>query len=238
MKFFRVLVGAFVYFCVATCIAQFVGLGMLWWKGTLQDGRALRMLASLQGVDLSQMALDLDRASRPRTEEQAAYQDVVDARVKASLDLDLRELSLDKAVSELASLESSVKTEKERYTKMKDALDARLKEIEDGVRAPALTEVQRTLEVMQPRQAKDQLLKMIEDDGMPDVVALMKALSAEKRKKIVAEFKSGDEPEKLYEILREIRKGEPDASFIRDARDQIKKFNAEKSPGTDTLGAR
>jgi ACT domain-containing protein len=74
---------------------------------------------------------------------------------------------------------------------------------------------------MQPEQAKGQLLKMLEDDAMEDVVTIVTNMPADKRKKILAEFKVGTDAEQLYEILKNIRKGEPIASTIQDARQSL-----------------
>jgi|TARA_B100000809_G_scaffold224369_1_gene234474 hypothetical protein len=44
------------------------------------------------------------------------------------------------------------------------------------------------MEAIQPKQAKEQLLKMIEDEAMDDVVSIIKGMALDKRKKIIQEF--------------------------------------------------
>jgi hypothetical protein len=88
-------------------------------------------------------------------------------------------------------------------------------------------ELQRTLEAIQPKQAKDQIMKMLEeyptefDQPLQDVVTIMKAMPLDKRRKILGEFKSEPEIEKLAVILREIRLGTPDTELIRGTRSQL-----------------
>ena len=74
---------------------------------------------------------------------------------------------------------------------------------------------------MRPEQAKEQLLKMLDDKAMGDVVTIVKNMPADKQKKIVAEFKEGSDADQLYQILKNIRAGEPVVSQIEDAREQL-----------------
>ena len=61
-----------------------------------------------------------------------------------------------------------------------------------------MKELQRTIEAMRPEQAKAQLLKMLDDEAMGDVVTIVKNMPADKRKKIIAEFKEGTDADQLY----------------------------------------
>ncbi len=65
-------------------------------------------------------------------------------------------------------------------------------------------EVQRALGVMQPKQAKDMLLRMVNDADpaqreavMRDVVTIIKSMPTDKFKKLTAEFKT-EEPYLVY----------------------------------------
>jgi hypothetical protein len=58
-----------------------------------------------------------------------------------------------------------------------------------------------------------------------DVVTILKAMPLDKRKKILAEFKSEEEAEKLHDILKQIREGVPDTALIRETRAQLAKFS-------------
>jgi hypothetical protein len=80
---------------------------------------------------------------------------------------------------------------------------------------------------MSPKQAKDQILKMLDepstvaDDPMQDVVTVLKSMADDKRKKLLGEFKTPEEADRLAEILREVRLGLPDSDVIRDTRNQL-----------------
>lgn len=228
-KLLNLLTGAVVYFCVGTVLAQAVGGAFVYSRVGFDRDKLFRLLAVVQNVDLESLRAKHEAAKLPEHSEQVSPEDVVRARLAKDLHLDLRETALDKALGELRTLEGKLKTDRERYDELKAGFDERLKEIERGASDLSLQEVQRTLEVIQPKQAKEQILRMLEEDeeeaarkAMTDVVTILKAMPLERRKKIIAEFKSAEDAEKLGEILKEIRLGEPEVSLIRGTREQVK----------------
>ena len=58
------------------------------------------------------------------------------------------------------------------------------------------------------------------------VVARFKNMPLEKRKKLVAEFKTDREAERLQEVLTQIRLGVPDIDTIRETRQQLDTFDS------------
>ena len=48
--------------------------------------------------------------------------------------------------------------------------------------------------------------------------AIIKSMALDKRKKLLAEFKAGDEPDKLADILKQILQGVPDTTIIDEVR--------------------
>jgi hypothetical protein len=215
----------FVAFALGTTISLIVLVAMLFWKGALTDDRLLGMIAALQGIQPLR-ATSADESNTVAA-EQPSLDQIMQSRLRASLDLDLRESAIDKSLGDLRTVESQIKTERERLDLWKLDFDQRLAKLETAATDAALLEVQRALEVMSPKQAKDQILKMLdepgaaEDDPMQDVVTVLKSMADDKRKKLLGEFKTPEEAEKLAEILREIRLGLPDSEIIRDTRNQL-----------------
>jgi hypothetical protein len=121
----------------------------------------------------------------------------------------------------------ALRTESARLDDWKRSFDQRLTDLQKATTDASLLEVQQTLEAISPKQAKEQIVKMLEepptphDDPMEDVVRILKAMPLDKRKKILAEFKDPQEVEKLHEILREVRLGGSDAELLRDTRSQL-----------------
>ena len=227
-KILSLLGGLFSYFCVATVIALVTAIVAMWFKGALDEERLYRVLASLHGVDVVTMQRELIREMKAPDMEQPSAATNMDQQLLKSLDLDLRELAVSKGIESLGAIETHLQIETNRFDDLKKAYAVKLKELEDEEKATSMKELQRTMEAIRPAQAKEQFLKMIEDDAMDDVVSLLKNMAIDKRKKIIAEFKQGADAEKLYEILKNIRLGEPIVSQIEDARDKLKQFGPTK----------
>ena len=210
---------------VGTTITLVVLLGMLWWKGVLADERVLAMLSALQGI---KAAPPIETTNVVNTDdEQPSPSQIRNVRLRSSLDLDLRESAIDKSLGDLRTLEKTLQSESARLDHWKKSFDEKLARLQTAATDTSLLEVQRTLEAIQPKQAKEQILLMLKepattsDDPMRDIVTIFKAMPLDKRKKILAEFKTTEEVEKLADILQEIRLGEPDAGLLRDARGQL-----------------
>jgi hypothetical protein len=210
---------------IGTLVSLVILLAMLWWKGALADERLLGMLAALQGIEplpAAPAAAHLDPDA-----EQPSLDQLMQARLRTSLDLDLRESAVDKGLGDLRSLESAIRTERSRLNVWREDFDQRLARLETAATDAALLQLQQTLQAIAPKQAKDQIMKMLEDpptpndDPMQDVVTILKAMPLEKQKKLIAEFKTPEETEKLAEILRNIRLGTPDTDLLRQTRNQL-----------------
>lgn len=230
MKYVRMLGVALLYFCVATVLAQVVVLGMLWWKGAFSDDRVVAMFAALHGIHPETPGGPAAAtAKNEHPHEQPSLEDISKKRLLASLDLSLRETTLDKSLIDLRTLEHEIATDFERLAQLKDGMDKRIEQSINTVLDSSLQELQQTLMVISPKQAKEQILKMLATtaaDGsdtraMNDVVRMLKAMPLDKRKKILGEFKTPQESEKLADILREIRLSPVEMDMLRDSRSQL-----------------
>jgi len=228
MKILSLLGKVFAAFSVATVLACGSGIGYLWMQGNLTPEKRQLLAMVLYDVNLDEMRA---AAREPDTaaEEQVSRDEVIERRALAGLDLELREQATNKGLLDLRSIEESLRIERNRYSQLKKSFDTRLAELEQNLQDEAILEVQRTLESIQPRQAKDQILMMLEEDqrnggekAMEDVVAIMTNMPLDKRRKIIGEFKEGEDPQKLHEILLRIRLGEPDVGLIQQTREELK----------------
>jgi hypothetical protein len=227
MKYVRMAGLGLLYFCVATVLAQAVVVGMLWWKGAFSDDRAVAMFAALHGIHPESPGAAAV-ASKDDAKEQPSLEEISRKRLLAGLDLSLREVALDKSLVDLRMLEAQIVTENERLKQWQEGMDQRIARAENSVLESSLRELQQTLEAISPKQAKEQILKILEatpdgDDtrAMNDVVRILKAMPLDKRKKILGEFKSVPESEKLADILREIRLSPVEMDMLRDSRNQL-----------------
>lgn len=214
---------------LGTLISVVVIAVMLWSKGAFSDERLLGMFAALQGIQTSPPSIS---AAHATDAEQASIEQVLSSRMKASLDLDLRESAIDKALGDLRTIETSLQNETKRLDSWKQSFDKRLADLQTAAADTSLREVQQTLETIKPQQAKEQLVKMLEDpksptdDPMEAIVRILKAMPLDKRKKILEQFKTPEDNKILAEILRMIRLGGSDSDLLRDTRGQL------QQPGT------
>jgi hypothetical protein len=115
---------------------------------------------------------------------------------------------------------SSFRAEKADFDRRKDEFYALLDKTAQDTDNESLQEVQRTLEVLSPDMAKEQIKKFLEAGKMDDVVAIFKGMTLDKRKKVGGEFTTAEEIAQLNEILTALRQGEPKTSLVRKARSQ------------------
>lgn len=235
MRILGALGAGFVYFCVATVIATGVGAAMLYQKGAFNDGRILNMWAALHGIEVPATS-DADAGKgNEESQEQPSYEDILNKRTLAGLDMDLRESAIEKTLNELRATEAKIRTERTRFDLLVGSFDRKIKDLETNATDGAVLETQQTLEALPPKQAKQQLLMLLEEGPSPGienpmsaVVSLVKSMPIERRRKILAEFKSPDEEDKLAEILREILRGAPDVPLLRQARDELQKVSSDR----------
>ena len=215
----KMLLRLFGAFCVATILAQCIVLGLSAYRGNLNGDTILQGFALLNGIDITGKRLE-DAIRNGREAPIPSYEDVTKERAQKSLNLDMRQRSIKLAKDQLEAKHRELQLEITNFDNRKDAFYSKLDELNKGIEDSSLKDVRRTLESLPPEQSKDQLLKLIKDGQMTDVVAIVKGMPADKSKKILGEFLETEESEKLYEILRELRKGEPTKSLIDQARNQ------------------
>lgn len=212
--------------CVGTVLASLVAVGVVWSKGWLAGPRLEAALAGFYGLPSSAGAAE--SKSHPASSEQPSYETLVEQRLMATLDQSLREGAIEKGLGEMRILESRIKTERGRFEEFQVSFDKRLKDLQENAEDAAIREVQKTLETMSPKQAKEQLLKMLGEKEKPgerptllSVVAIVKAMQQDKLKKLLQEFKTESDQNYLADILREIREGSPNLPMLKEARDKL-----------------
>jgi hypothetical protein len=105
----------------------------------------------------------------------------------------------------------TLKRNREKFVNKRNDFESELVRLETETIRTAQRDLQITLEVAAPKQAKEILRSMLAsdsadpaDDVMKDVVGIIKLLPVNKLKKILAEFKTDEERKVLHRILVEI----------------------------------
>ncbi|MCC7335570.1 MAG: hypothetical protein IT422_10750 [Pirellulaceae bacterium] len=213
----RMLTKLFVAFCIGTVLAQGIVLAMAAVRGNLNKVTILKAIALLNGVDITgdqlQKMLEQSKQSPNPT-----YEDVESERASQSKSLDMRERSILQYKRQVEELLSEHKLVIANFDRRKNDFYRFLETTQQDLANESLKEVQRTLEILSPELAKDQLITFLNDDKMDDVVAIVKGMPLDKRKKVLGEFTTPEETAKLNEILSTLRRGDPKASLIEKAR--------------------
>ncbi|MGB7327214.1 MAG: hypothetical protein WBD31_20225 [Rubripirellula sp.] len=207
------LAKAFVGFSVATIITQMILFGYILSRGHMNGDTFTKVIALANGIDISGNRLQqILKQSEDR--EQPDFDEILEARKLQGYDSEVRIKSQlafrDEVSTELAAL----KTERNRFDERLTSFRRELEEIQQGAQQKGIQDVQRTLQTLDPAQAKEQLLIMYDDGRIDNVVTIIQAMSSEKRKDILAEFVGNGDKDKLADILRRIGDGEPTTSLI------------------------
>jgi hypothetical protein len=207
------LFAALLYLCAATTVAESIGMGMLWNQGMLTPDKITKYGAVLYGFDLR----DLERSETDApSDSETAGGDRLMERVQQHPLVHDRLAAVTSENGSIHDRTNNLRINRERFETVKDSFDDLLNQLETEASQSSLQEVQRTLEVLQPKQSKDLLLRILEDapapgeDILADVVAIVQAMPQDKLRKIFGEFKTERERETLHRILLEI--GEVNAS--------------------------
>jgi tRNA A37 methylthiotransferase MiaB len=206
--------------CVGTVLAELLLAGFCWSQGIVDSQKLADMRAIVDGT-ASITRNDAEATEVRQRAAQPSLGQIAEVRAKESRDYELREQSLHSAIEEFGGERIKLSEEIDRYNRVKKSFEAEL----NTLRAAALSTSQETtriiLENMKPKQAKDQILRMVDAGSMREVVALLSAMVPSKRSKVIAEFKTPEEEEKLAELLKIIREGDPELSLIDDAKRQL-----------------
>lgn len=215
------LVAVIVYLCIGTVIAQGICIGYAWSKGYVSKPKLLQMAAVAQGENERQSD-NRDSHEKELSSEQPSLQDIENARALRIRNLELREQAIQAGLDRVRYEQTKLADERDMYLRTRAAFDAHLKNMKEGAIAKGRTDTRTILENIKPKQAKQQILQMIEAGEEEEVVAILSEMPVAKRAKIAGEFGKLDEDnEKLGKILRLIRQGVPEVSQIQDAQEEL-----------------
>ncbi|HAN96456.1 MAG TPA: hypothetical protein DCQ98_03025 [Planctomycetaceae bacterium] len=181
--------------CVATVLAQLVFFAALWMEGGFDPERRLRLEAYLAGVDTEEV--------RKEVESKAAAARAAAGRVDRLGTM--RRTAVTTGADHVRLLEAKLLDERQRYETIRALFESRLKKLAGERSAAAMETVRSTLEVLEPETAKDMLMTFLDDGALDDVVSVVTGMSADRQRKIFAEFRTPEEIQRLNDILLRIR---------------------------------
>lgn len=210
-----------VYGCVATVIAQAVLLVFIAKSWQLDKDRMTRALAVAQGVDLSAPGEPSSPQRGDVSREHVAYEEVLDARAVKVRHLELREQALAEGLGQLDREQRKLTEEHETVARLKKAFDAQLLAIREQAVSEGIEDTRAKLMAIKPTQAKLLLDDLLERDEIQTVVTLIRGMPDTKSSKIITEFKSEEDLQRIGEILRLIIEGDAVADLAATAGRQL-----------------
>jgi hypothetical protein len=212
-RLISLLVTLIVCVCVGTTLTAAGGAAWGWWQGYLDRDRVTRAVAALHGVELASAA-PASADAAPGTAH-----DLEALRARARRDVELREQAVQAGIAQLRFLQEKLDADRTRYDQLWAGFQSQLLSLREGAIATGRNNVREIWENIRPRQAKDQIMEMIKEQpkGLDEVVSILTQMPIDRRAKIVGEFKTDEEREKMTEILRLIREGLPEVQTIDTA---------------------
>lgn len=198
------LLSLFFWFCAATVIAQACILGLTFFRGNLSKKSLVQIIALLNGIDIPGERIK-NAIAAGQDVPVPTREEILNAKIETNLEFESREKSLKRLQGQLQTEQNLLSEASKRLSRRIKEHDALVAQFASGRENQRLKDVQDILQIIAPDQAKLQILNMLKDGAMDDVIAIIKGLPEDKRKKILAEFTAGDDSVKLGEILKELR---------------------------------
>jgi len=213
--------------CVATDIAAAVLIVFYAQSWKVNRARLVQAVAILQGKSPESL-VPPPPPKRESDSEQPSFEQFLAAQGLKARDLEQRELTVGRNISEFQLELGKIVEEKKRVQSVRDDLQVKLDEMNTGAVAAGTENVLQTLQTLKPKQAKELISQRLEKGDLDVVVKLLAEMSDGKRAKIIAEFKTATEMEQIGEVLDRIRQGQPTKGMIDDTG---KKLQPPRGPG-------
>ena len=216
-----VLWNFFLYFCLATLLAQGGIFVYLWLFGGLDGSRLASIVAVVQGIEPVEEKTPEAGSRKTASTEQVSYEQILKERTAQSRSLQLREDALNNALEQLRARQDALDKRVKQEKQARETFEKQLKEIEETAASEGMENVRETLIKIDPAQAKTLLVGMYKNKEMRSIVLLLADMDNSKRARIIGEFQTPEEVEILQEILDKLREGAPEAPLAEQAKQQL-----------------
>ncbi len=227
--------GGLAYLCVATVFSLALIAAYLWTHGYLDQEKLTRMIEVAQGAQQAPLAVASASGGAASTKshaaeagEQPSFDEIERLRGIKARDLELREGAVQNGLDRVRFEQRKLADERDNYERLRLRFETLLEDAHNKTITDGRDNVRLIWENIKPKQAKDQIVQMIDEGQQNEVVAILGGMSINKRAKIIAEFKTEEEVKKFDELLRLIREGVPENLTIDQAREELKKFNPKQ----------
>lgn len=199
----------FCVFCVATLLAEVLGVTFLWSRGQLNSETLRDIQLVLSGR--SDQVAGRAAASRP---EQPSLEEVAQQRALRVLEFNTREKELDVLKSMVESQGREVLEKREALQKERTAFEDRLEQLQTEATSEAAERARNILLELQAADAVNSLMQL----SVQQNVMLLKEMPEKEVAAILREFGQGDaeQQERGEKIFAALSSGEPESTIIED----------------------
>jgi hypothetical protein len=224
-RLIQMLFGLIAYVCVATVITTALGVGYLWQTDQLNDEKVFRMVALLQDVELQQPVESQGRSGDEMPPEEIALEDVVRHQQLQARNFEVKLLALQRGRQEYDHRLQELKVQTDRYDRLAQEWQNRLRQQDELASQENLAKVVSQLEQVTADQGKALMMLWIDEGRMDDAILLMNKMSENKLAKILKEFESPEELDKLHEIHQRIL-GSTKTPQLQEALNELKSLES------------
>ena len=172
----------------------------------------MKYAATIYGFELSDLnAGQQDQPDTDNESQEVSQEAVLENRLAQDTIVKSRQEAVQSGSDNIRRMAQDLNVKRERHEIVKSSFHDFLLQLEEETHATALLELRRSLETLPPRQAKDLILRTLQDhstnthdDSLADVVTMMKAMPQDHLRKILGEFKTEPEREELHRVIKEI----------------------------------
>ncbi len=211
------LIVYFMYFCVATVVAQLIMFAYVSTQVNLTPEKIRRMAQVAYGLD--EQPEDVPIPTDLAEPDTVSMAQVAEMRAVKLRDIEFRQQALQTLASEIGSQRRALTTEGDSLKLAQETFENRLAEWQDAQRTAAIDNAVALIAGMKAPQAKEEIKRMWSRGEKDFVVSLFKSLPQNNRTKVVAEFKIDEEPQILSEIIRLMREGVPEIRLAEEVGD-------------------
>jgi ribosomal protein L12E/L44/L45/RPP1/RPP2 len=225
----RLLLPLIAYLCVGTVISAALGYGYLRQTGKLDDEKMFRIMATLHGLDLEEIAKEGQATVEETPPEEASFAAQQGQLQAATLRFDAKQKQLSDSLVQFQYQVDRVTAARERYDELRTAVEAFLTQQQNELTNSDLGAVLAQVQALIPKkQAKPLLIKYIQDGEIDLVVKILGSMKERNRREILRTFDVvPDDIDMLFQIQQHMLNDNPAKAKITEQLEALQQLKAE-----------
>ena len=186
-------------FCVATVVVEIALLCVMKSNGVLDKDKLHRAMAVVYEMD---HILDREPGTPPPPPPSSA--ELARGWADKEIDLKLQTEAVDTAMNHFLFAKQDFETQVSRFKSVKATFDGELNRKVEETRKQSMLNVRQALEALQPKRAKQQIMKAV-GKHKAQITWMLEQMPEAKSRKILAEFRTDEESNTRLEIFQQMK---------------------------------